>query len=301
MVAVRLAPLSAADVAAWRAQREVAGDPLPAPETGVVQEVLEVVVDEVAVGGLLLERTADGDRSRCVVRELQTTLDPGDRPRWAAVLAALEDHARAGGAEVVVTAVDLDLTVPLSDAGWRAALTMHAKRLDPGVLELQDDRRVEVRPMDDAERAAWVPDALRALRRGATRAGLSDPAAGGVEARLLALADGPVDPAELLLVGVLDGEVVGRFWGTSRPGPEGPVLLATTLDLLPGHRGRGVLGSFLGAIRRRLADLGVVEVRLHLLGHHPGLRRAFLGLGVGIHRAVMTKDLRAAVGRGPVD
>ncbi|WP_299058352.1 hypothetical protein [uncultured Nocardioides sp.] len=295
MVDVRLVPLSAADLAAWRDQSEAAGSPLPVPEPGDGYDAREVVVDDVAVGGVVLTTAPDGLLVRCSIRELQTTLSPDDGPRWAAVVAALEACARELGADTMVTSIAPDLVPPFRDAGFGATMTTHGKELEPdSPLELQEDQRVAVRPMTPAERTAFVTEAQVFLRSGMDRAGVAgaDATLAGLDGRLAALAEDPPPTDELLMVGTVDGTPVGRAWATLRRADDGTLdFLGNTLDLFPEHRGQGLTKSFLGALRRHVHEIGVRAVTLNVYGHDAGARRTFLDNGAGIGRVLLRKDL----------
>lgn len=295
MTAARLLPMSEGDLASWRAQRDASGEPLPAPGPGDSFTAVEVVVDDVAVGGAVLTVTDDGALRRCSVRELQTTLDVGDADRWAAVIAALEAHARASGADTLVTAIAPDMTAPFRAAGFLATMTTHGKRLDPrSAPELQEDRRVDVRPMTAEERTRFVVEARAFLREGMDRAGVAgaDASLVGLDDRLAALAADPPPDAELLMVGTVAGVPVGRAWATLRRTDDGGLdFFGNTLDLFPEHRGQGLTKSFLGALRRHVHEIGVRDVHLNVYGHDAGARRTFVDHGAGIGRVLLRKDL----------
>ncbi|WP_435769595.1 hypothetical protein [Nocardioides sp. SYSU DS0651] len=299
MTTARLAPMAAAELEEWRAARAADGDPLPEPPAtgGDRQEALVVLVDDVAVGGLLLQYAAADGRTRCLVRVLQTTLPPEAERAWRGVIAALEAHARAVGAVTVATAVDPALAGVFGAAGFQATMATVGKRLDPAApLELQEDRRVAVRPMEPAERRRFVVEVRDILRSGMERAGVVDRAAARLDAmeeRLVRLADDPPPAEELLMVGTVDGRPVGRAWATLVPGDDGALdFHGNTIDLFPEHRGQGLTRSFLGALRRHVDGLGVRDVRLRVYGHDAGARRTFLTAGAGIGDVHLRKDLR---------
>ena len=133
------------------------------PAAGAVQggalEAVTLTVDEVAVGGALLEHADDAGRRRCAVRVLQTTLPRDATGPWAAAVAALEVFARTRGAATLTTAVAPSLADVFGAAGFRATMTTVGKRLDAdSAPELQEDRRVAVRPMDAAQRERFVAE-----------------------------------------------------------------------------------------------------------------------------------------------
>jgi GNAT superfamily N-acetyltransferase len=282
--------MPAADLAGWRAARAEAGVPLPEPEAGR-HEALSLDVDGVTVGGALLEHV----EATCFVRVLQTTLPRDATGPWAAVVAAIEAHARTRGAVTLATAVPPELASVYGAAGFRATMTTVGKRLDPtGDLELQEDRRVAVRPMTGAERRRFVGEAREFLLAGMERAGVVDRESSRLaelEERLARLADAEPPAQELLMTGLVDGEPVGRAWATLVERDGGLDFFGNTLDLFPEHRGQGLTKSFLGALRRYVDELGVRDVHLRVYGHDAGARQTFLDEGAGIADVHLRKDL----------
>lgn len=284
-----------AELAAWRAARAVEGTPLPEASDDTRLEAISLSVDDVAVGGALLAYGEDAGRPRCAVRVLQTTLPRDADETWSAVIAALEAFVRARGVVTLTTAVAPELARAFGAAGFRATMTTIGKRLAPDAApELQEDRRVAVRPMDTDERRRFVADVGEQLRAGMARAGVADPMTSRLDeldARLARLVDDP--PAdELLMCGLVDGVVVGRAWATLVERDGALDFHGNTLDLFPEHRGQRLTPSFLGALRRHVHALGVRDVHLRVYGHDAGARRTFLDHGAGIEDVHLRKDLR---------
>ncbi|MEI5674955.1 MULTISPECIES: hypothetical protein [unclassified Nocardioides] len=279
----------------WRASRAASGTPLPEPSGPTELEAVTLTVDEVRVGGALLEYADEAGRRRCAVRVLQTTLLRDAPGPWAAAIAALEAHVRARGVTTLTTAVAPELASVFGAAGFRATMTTVGKRLDPAsAVELQEDRRVAVRPMDDDERAVFVADVAEQLRAGMARAGVVDRESsrlGEMEARLVRLSDVPPPPGELLITGTVDGVAVGRAWATLVERDGALDFYGNTLDLFPEHRGQRLTPSFLGALRRHVHELGVRDVHLRVYGHDAGARRTFLDEGAGVRDVHLRKDL----------
>ncbi|GAA1919017.1 hypothetical protein [Nocardioides hwasunensis] len=253
-----------------------------------------MTVDDVQVGGALLEHADDAGRQRCAVRVLQTTLPRDADAVWGLVISVLETFVRARGATLLTTAVAPELARVFGLAGFAATMTTVGKRLDPdSAPELQEDRRVAVRPMSADERERFVDDVRDQLRAGMARAGVADadsPQLGSLETRLRGLAvDPPAD--ELLMVGTVEGTVVGRAWATLVERDGALDFHGNTIDLLPEHRGQRLTPSFLGALRRHVHDLGVRDVHLRVYGHDAGARRTFLEQGAGIEDVHLRKDL----------
>lgn len=297
MSTARLVPMPDTELAAWRAARAEAGVPLPEPGPGRLRAA-GVEVDGVVVGGALLEDVEEGDRT-CFVRVLQTTLPRDATGAWAAVVAALEADARAHGAATLATAVPPELAGVYGAAGFRATLTTVGKRLDPtGELELQEDRRVAVRPMTGPERRRFVGEAREFLLAGMERAGVVDRESSRLaelEERLARLGGDDPPAQELLMTGLVDGRPVGRAWATLMERDGALDFFGNTLDLFPEHRGQGLTRSFLGALRRHVHELGVREVHLRVYGHATDVRQTFLDEGAGIADVHLRKDLRADV------
>ena len=294
MSTARVDPMPAAELAAWRASRVASGTALPDPSDDAHLEAVTLTVDDVTVGGVLLEHVDDAGRRRCAVRVLHTTLPRDADGPWTAAISALEAFARARGATTLSTAVAPELARVFGAAGFQATMTTVGKRLDPdSAPELQEDRRVAVRPMDAAEREQFVTDVREQLRAGMARAGVVDRESsrlGEMEARLTRLADDP-PPDELLMTGTVDGVAVGRAWATLVEREGALDFYGNTIDLLPEHRGKRLTPSFLGALRRHVHELGVRDVHLRVYSHDADARRTFLDEGAGVEDVHLRKDL----------
>lgn len=285
-----------AELEQWRASRAGDAAPVPEPDDHGRQEAVVIQVDQVEVGGAVLQHVEEGGRTRCLVRVLQTTL-PHDAPGpWAAVVAALEDHARAAGATTLAAAVSPDLVSVFGRSGFQATMATMGKRLDPSAApELQEDRRVAVRPMTDEERQRFSVEVREQLYASMGRAGVIDRAGSRLdvmEDRIEQLAADPPPESELLLMGLVDGVPVGRAWATLVPGEDGLDFFGNTIDLFPEHRGQGLTKSFMGALRRHVHEIGVRDVHLRVYGHDEDARRTFLDSGAGIADVHLRKDLR---------
>jgi GNAT superfamily N-acetyltransferase len=227
---------------------------------------------------------------------LHTTIAHDGRASWVPALAALEEHARRRGAQTLVTAVAPSLAGAFGEAGFQATMTTVSKRLDPGSApELQEDLRVSVRPMAQPEREVFASEAMTFLRAGMERAGVlagrgADLAE--LEERVARLADEPPPADELLMMGLVDGEPVGRAWATLVAGEDGALdFHGNTIDLFPQFRGQGLTRSFLGALRRHVRDIGVRDVLLRVYAHDERPRRTFVDNGAGIDDVHLRKDL----------
>lgn len=294
MSTARVAPMPAANLEVWRTSRSKAGSPLPEASTDHHLEAISLTVDDVLVGGALLEYADDASRQRCFVRVLQSTLPRDAGAAWSSVIAALEAFVRARGVTTLTTAVAPELAGVFGAAGFRSTMTTVGKRLTPDLApQLQQDRRVAVRPMTDDERVQFVADVGEQLRAGMARAGVADPGSLGLDdldRRLVALAEDPA-PTEMLMMGTVDGVPVGRVWATFVEDDGAVDLHGNTIDLFPEHRGQRLTPSFLGALRRYVADIGVRDVRFHLYGHDTSARRSLNEVGVGIEDVHLRKDL----------
>jgi GNAT superfamily N-acetyltransferase len=281
-------------LAQWRDAAADAGAPLPEPGAG--DEGLLLLLDEVEVGGALLSYDEQGGRRRASVRRLHTTLPHDDRSTWMPVLTALERHVRLRGVQTLVTAVSPSLAGAFRDAGFQATMTTVSKRLDPASApELQEDRRVAVRPMSQPERQLFADEVVTLLRTGMERAGVLAGAGadlGDLAERVAHLADEPPPEGELLMMGLVDGEPVGRAWATLVTADDGAVdFHGNTIDLFPQFRGRGLTRSFLGALRRHVREIGVRGVVLRVYAHDAGARQTFLDNGAGVDDVHLRKDL----------
>ena len=112
-----------------------------------------------------------------------------------------------------------------------------------------------------------------------------------MEERLTRLTAVPPPELELLMVGTVDGVMVGRAWATLVERDGALDFYGNTIDLLPEHRGQRLTPSFLGALRRHVHDLGVRDVHLRVYGHDVGARRTFVDAGAGVEDVHLRKDL----------
>jgi len=288
-------PMPDVRIQEWQAAAAEAGQPLPEPVEGERYDVVELVVDDVVVGGAVITYDDEGGRSRASVQRLQTTLAHDVAEPWSAVLPALEAHVRAHGARVLITAVAPGLAGVFGRAGYQATMTTVSKRLDPGsVHELQEDQRVSLRNMDADERRRYAEDAVELVRAGMERAGVTgtEAALGDLTDRIAALARDPLPEDELLLVGLLDGVPIGRLWATVVTSEDGAVdLRGNLVDLFPEFRGQRLTPSFLGALRRHMHTLGIRDVHGRLYAHDAGARRMVVQEGTGIDDVHLRKDL----------
>lgn len=285
-----------AELAQWRAARASGDVPIPEPDDHGRLEAVTVQVDQIDVGGAVLQHVEGTDGVRCLVRVLQTTLPHDAAGAWAAVVAALETHARQHGATTLAAAVAPDLVSVFGRAGFQATMTTIGKRLDPtDAAELQEDRRVEVRPMTDAERQRFAVEVREQLYAGMGRAGVVDRAGARLdemENRITELAADPPPDTELLMTGLVNDVPVGRAWATLVVKDGDLDFFGNTIDLFPENRGQGLTKSFLGALRRHVHALGVRDVHLRVYGHDQGARRTFLDNGAGVAEVHLRKDLR---------
>lgn len=287
MTTARLLPMPDADVAAWRSAGVTDGVPLPEIDACGSGETLRVEVDGVVVGGALLEYVEDGG-VHCFVRVLQSTVPPEADEAWAALLAALDEHARRRRVTSLVCAVAPELARAFDAAGFRATMMTVGKRLigSPFAPELQRDHRVTLHPMSAAERHRFAAEALDVMRPGMERAGVADRSS----SRLLPLAERlariGADPApgdELLMTASVGDVTVGRFWATLTEDADGALdAFGNLVELFPEHRGQGLTKSLLGAVRRHLHRLGVRDLSLRVLGYDTGAVRTFRTAGYGV-------------------
>ena len=295
MSTARVTTMPAGRVEEWRAAAAEGGQPLPEPVEGERCDVVDLVLDDVVVGGAVVTYDDEAGRLRASVQRLQTTLPHDAAAPWSAVLPALEAHVRAHGARVLITAVPPSLAGAFGRAGYRATMTTVSKQLDSdSVHELQEDQRVTLRDMDAGERRRYAEDAVALARAGMQRAGVAgtEVALGDLADRIAALAEDPLPEGELLLVGLLDGVPIGRLWATIVTADDGAVdLRGNLVDLFPEFRGQRLTPSFLGALRRHMHTLGVRGVHGRLYAHDVGARRTVVGEGTGIDDVHLRKEL----------
>ena len=295
MSTARVDRMSDDQLVGWRTSRAESGTPLPEPSAGDYLEAVTLTVDDVQVGGALVEHRDDAGGRMCAVRVLQTTLPRDAEDAWSAAIAALETFARGRGATLLTTAVAPELASVFGAAGFRATMTTVGKRLDlASAPELQEDRRVAVRPMDAKERGRFIVEVGAQLRAGMSRAGVVDAGSsriGALDSQLARLAEDPPPADELLMTGTVDGVPVGRAWATLVERDGALDFHGNTIDLFPEHRGQRLTPSFLGALRRHVQEIGVRDVHLRVYAHDAGARRTFLEQGAGVEDVHLRKDL----------
>jgi GNAT superfamily N-acetyltransferase len=292
MTRLRLRPMPAGRLVSWRDDRRDDA-PLP-PLDAQDHEALEILVDDTVVGRLLIAEDRGVPPGHWVVRALETTLASGDTETWALLLTRIADHARSRGAGTLDTAVHPLVSPASAAAGYRPTATLHAKRLDADAA-FQEDRRVSVRAMDAAERAAFVADARTLMTTGAlgeVPAGAPGWAAGGLAARLDAVVADRA-PDELLMTGTVDGAPVGRVWATLVTVDDATDFVGHVIEVFDGHRGQGLTPSFLGALAREVRHLGVRDVHVRVPEGDHRVRRWFLDAGVAISDVQVRRDLGA--------
>lgn len=282
MPETRLVPLPDEAVTQWAASRPHG---LPMASDGERLEHVELHVDGVAVGGVVLGHLGDGEDARLTIRLLDTTLADDDLAHWRSVVAAVERHADHTGARSVVTAVAPPLAATLGEAGFTPTMTAVGVTVPEERVTPPTDR-VALRPMDADERRRFVPETRELLRAGMTRAGV----VGDADERLTALTDDP--PAgELLLAVVADGATVGSLWGTLH-GPDGARdLLVNTIALDPAHRRQGLTHAMLSALETHLRDHGVRRVRARVYAHDARALDTLRALGMTVEAVHLRKDV----------
>ncbi|MBS43030.1 MAG: hypothetical protein CMH83_07730 [Nocardioides sp.] len=292
---VSLDPMPETELAAWATARSEAGDPLPTPGPTETHEALRAVIDGTVAGGVLLAHHAPGGHATTEVRQVHTPLPVTDTATWTALIAALEDHAQRRGTRTLVVAVPPALVAGLQDRGWTTTLARWAKRLDPaGATELQDDRRVALRPMTDDERARFAAEAGEVLRAGMLRAGvLVDEAApvGALEQRLAGLGapECPVD--EVLLTAEVDGVEVGRAWLSLVRDGEAVDVHGQHMELYDAFRGQRLTPSLVGALRRVAHEHGARDVQIRVYGHARGAHATYRREGAHLDLVHLRREL----------
>jgi hypothetical protein len=162
--------------------------------------------------------------------------------------------------------------------------------------ELQEDRRVSIRPMSLGERQRFAAEAAGLLRAGMASAGVlagEDAPLGELDDQIAGLGADPAPEGELLLMGVVDGVPVGRLWATLVTYPEGGGLgfRGNLVELYPEFRGQRLTPSFLGALRRHLLTLDVRDVQGRLYARDANARRTVIEEGARIDDVHLRKDL----------
>jgi ribosomal protein S18 acetylase RimI-like enzyme len=107
-----------------------------------------------------------------------------------------------------------------------------------------------------------------------------------------------MDPANLHLVVVIDGHVVGHLdaWGETVPGPgttRQPLRAATIgLAVLEAHRGRGAGSALIEAAEQWAHERELDEVRMEVAIENAGARRLYERLGYETSTVLLAKRLR---------
>jgi ribosomal protein S18 acetylase RimI-like enzyme len=106
---------------------------------------------------------------------------------------------------------------------------------------------------------------------------------------------GDTNPANLHLVAIVDGQVVGQLdaWGEEAPGPGStrrPIAGSVVgLAVLPAHRGRGIGTALIAAVEAWARDTGQREIRLEVAVENAAARRLYERLGYEPATTVLTK------------
>lgn len=285
----QLVPLPDEAVTQWAASRST---PLPQGAPGERLEHLEIHVDGVPVGGVVLGHSGEGQGSRLAIRLLETTLADDDHTHWPAVLDAIERRAEEVGAASVVTTVPPSAAPTFQACGFEVTMTGLAFDMPAARITVPSDR-VVLRPMHSDERPAFVSEAREFLRSGMAEAGvLADDAEPmtAVERRLAALVDDPPSE-ELLLTIAADATAVGHFWFTEVSTSGQREVVANTVYLGPEHRGAGLMGEVYSAVDTYLRDLDVRRVHGRLYRHHEHALDTLRAFGMTIDSIHLRKDL----------
>jgi ribosomal protein S18 acetylase RimI-like enzyme len=282
MPETRLVPLPDEAVAQWAASRPHG---LPTASEGERLEHVELHVDGVAVGGVVLGHLGDGEDARLTIRLLDTTLGDDDLAHWRSVVAAVERHAEQAGARSVVTAVAPPLATTFGEAGFTPTMTAVGIAV-PEERVTPPTEQVVLRPMDADERRRFVPETRELLRAGMTRAGV----VGDTDARLTALTEDPPTD-ELLLAVVADGATVGSLWGTLHGQDGARGLVVNTIAIDPAHRGQGLTHPMISALETHVRDHGVRRVRARVYAHDARALDTLRALGMTVEAVHLRKDL----------
>jgi len=278
----RLVPLPDVAVAQWAASRP---EGLPEAGAGERLEHLEIHLDRVAVGGVVLGHSGEGQGKQLTIRLLDTTLADDDLTHWQSVVEAIERRAGGVGATSVATAVQPGLAGTLHAAGFATTMTGVGITLGERRITPQPDR-VTLRPMDDDQRSRFVAETREQLRAGMVNAGVE----GDVEERLTGLAKSQA--GELVLAAVADDATVGSVWVTLHDRTGSRDADVNTIAIHPDHRGRGLTRDLLSALETHLRELDVRRVRARLYAHDDRALDSFRALGMTVDVVHLRQDVQ---------
>ena len=152
-----------------------------------------------------------------------------------------------------------------------------------------------LRPMTEAEFAAWRPDSIRRYADEKVRSGAwdEDSAPARAEAELSKLLPKGLATEDHRLFTVQDaaGQSVGMLWFARADRAGAPIAYLYELAIWPGHRRQGHAEAAMRAFEHRARESGCAGVALHVFGHNLKARQLYAKLGFEETNVNMYKPL----------
>ncbi len=201
----RLAELEAARAELRAIELEIANTELRAPIDGIVNEVIADIGSYVGIGGEVLQ-VVDNDPLIAAVQVQQTAIQ-GVRTGMPAEVRFIGGGARAGEVRFVSAVADaatrtfrVEVQIDNSDGELPSGLsaevvlpveTVAAHRVSPALARLDEQGRLGLHLVDDADRIAFVPvEVVRARGDGVWVSGLPE------RARIVTISQGGLSPGQ---------------------------------------------------------------------------------------------------------
>lgn len=159
---------------------------------------------------------------------------------------------------------------------------MHTRALYPA-RHLKDTALQTIRPITEAEYAAWVAQAVPAYA--------ADKVASGAWTQALALEMSRKEYESLLpqgkdtvdnhLYAILDdaGELVGTLWFAAQDRGDSRIAYVYDVEVLPEHRRQGHARRAFEALEGEASRLGLAGIALHVFGHNHAAQALYAALG----------------------
>ena len=150
------------------------------------------------------------------------------------------------------------------------------------------DRPVNLRPMTDAEWAAFAQRSVHDFAQELIKAGVGMPheaRAKAEEGFAQLVPDGRRTAGQYFFVAEVGGKRVGRLWlGERDDGPDGPALWVYDIETDEAYRRRGIGREMMRLAEEHARRLGHSVIALNVFDANPGARRLYESLGYAVTR-----------------
>lgn len=140
-----------------------------------------------------------------------------------------------------------------------------------------------IRPLSDAEYAAWVEETIPAYAsdKVASGAWVAAEALEQSRAELQSLLPDGRDTKDHYLYSILraDGGRVGMIWFAVKPRAQARIAYVYNIEIAPEHRRQGHAQRALQALEEQAQSLGLSGIALHVFGHNTSAQALYARLG----------------------